>query len=126
MPPEVPAFKKHYTSMAADDEIQPYLVYRNSGRQVECALWALDSGPKSLALFLTAETAGRYLDTAGLRPAWKSFRPPKAELLKILEHCLQVGIEYAVLEPDNDEARRLFDLRQVLAAAQADDSADRR
>jgi len=109
--------------MAADDEIQPYLVYRRSGRQVECALWALDTGSKSLALFLTAEGADRYLDTAGLRPAWKAFRPAKAELLKILEHCLQVGVEHAVLEPDNDTARRLFDLRQVLAAARADESA---
>ncbi|HEX4148906.1 MAG TPA: hypothetical protein VHY20_07960 [Pirellulales bacterium] len=109
--------------MAADDEIRPYLVYRNSGRQVECALWALDTGGKALALFLTADAADRYLDTAGLRPAWKSFRPGKAELLKILEHCLQVGVAYAVLEPDNDEARRLFDLGQVLAAARADEHA---
>jgi hypothetical protein len=112
--------------MAADDEIQPYLVYRTSGRQVECALWALETGAKSLALFLTAEAAGRYLDTAGLRPAWKAFRPGKPELLKILEHCLQVGVDYAVLEPDNDEARRLFDLREVLAAARGDDGTGRR
>jgi hypothetical protein len=107
--------------MTADDEVQPYLVYRSSGRQMECALWAVESGPKCLALFLTAEAADRYLDNAGLRPVWKSLRPAKRQLLAVLEHCLQVGISHAVLEPDNDQTRRLFDLRQVLDAARADD-----
>ena len=107
--------------MAADDEIQPYLVYRSSGRQLECALWAVESGPKCLALFLTAEAADRYLDNAGLRPVWKSLRPAKPQLLQIIEHCLHVGISHAVLEPDNDQARRLFDLQQVLDAARAEE-----
>jgi len=108
--------------MTADDEIQPYLVYRSSGRQMECALWAVEAGPKCLALFLTAEAAGRYLDNAGLRPVWKSLRPAKPQLLKIIEHCLLVGIEHAVLEPENDQARRLFNLQQVLDAARADEN----
>lgn len=106
--------------MAAEDEFQPHLVYRSSSRHLECALWALADGPKSLAMFLTSEAAGRYLDSAGLRPVWKSFQPARPQLLKILEHCLQAGIKYAVLEPDNDQIRRLFDLEQVLAAARAE------
>jgi hypothetical protein len=107
--------------MAADDEIQPYLVYRTSGRQMECALWAVEGGPKCLALFLSVDSADRYLDNAGLRPVWKSMRPAKPQFLKIIEHCLQVGISHAVLEPDSDQARRLFDLQQVLDAARAEE-----
>jgi hypothetical protein len=105
--------------MSNDDEIRPYLVYRASGKQFECALWTLESGAKSLALFLTREAASSYLDSAGLRPVWKELRPAKAELERIFEHCIAAGIEYAVLEPTNQQDGRLFDLREVLAEMKA-------
>jgi len=103
--------------MSNDDEIQPYLIYRVIGDQFECALWELDDGEKSLALFLTPEAAAQYLAVAQLTADWKTMRPSKPNLLQILEHSLQAGIRYAVLDPDNEEARRLFDLDMVVAAA---------
>jgi hypothetical protein len=103
--------------MSHDDEIQPYLIYRVIGDKFECALWELDNGEKSLALFLTPEAAVQYQTLAGLAAEWKTLRPSKPNLLQILEHSLRAGIRYAVLDPDNAEARRLFDLDMVVAAA---------
>ncbi len=105
--------------MSHDDEIQPYLIYRVVGNKFECALWELETGEKSLALFLTQEAAAKYLSAATLTDEWKAHRPTKPNLLKILEHSLRAGIRYAVLDPDNEEARRLFDLDMVVAAAKA-------
>jgi len=103
--------------MSNDDEIQPYLIYRVIGNKLECALWELDTGEKSLALFLTPEAAAQYLSAAKLTDEWKAHRPSKPYLLQILEHSLRAGIRYAVLDPDDEEARRLFDLDMVVAAA---------
>jgi hypothetical protein len=103
--------------MSNDDEIQPYLIYRVVGNQFECALWELENGEKSLALFLTPEAAAQYLAVAGLTEEWKTHCPSKPNLLQILEHSLLAGIRYAVLNPDDEEARRLFDLDMVVAAA---------
>ena len=44
-------------AMSNDDEIQPYLIYRVVGSTFECAVWELEGGEKSLALFLTPEAA---------------------------------------------------------------------
>ena len=103
--------------MSHNDEIQPYLIYRVVGDKFECALWELKNGEKSLALFLTSEAANQYLAVAAFTTEWKTIRPSKPNLLKLLEHSLRAGIRYAVLDPDNDEARRLFDLDMVVAAA---------
>ena len=103
--------------MSHDDEIQPYLIYRVIGNTFECALWEIDGGEKSLALFLTPESATQYLAAAQLTDDWKTIRPSKPNLLKLLEQSLRAGIRYAVLDPNNEEARRLFDLDMVVAAA---------
>jgi hypothetical protein len=103
--------------MSNDDEIQPYLIYRVVGNKFECALWELDDGEKSLALFLTSAAAAQYLAIAELTAEWKTLRPSKPKLLEILEYSLRAGIRYAVLDPNNEEARRLFDLDMVVAAA---------
>ena len=105
--------------MSDSDEIDPFVVYRVAGRQMECALWTLDGGDRALALFLTADGAAGYLATAQLTEQWKVFRPSKHDLLQILRHCCEAGIRRAVLDPGADSAQRLFDLEHVLAAADA-------
>jgi hypothetical protein len=100
------------------EEIQPYLLYRINGDQLECTIWKLRDGEKAVALFLTAETAGAYHKTAHLGPEWKLFQPGKEALLQLLGACHGAGIHYAVLDPDATQAKRIFDLGQVLAAAQ--------
>jgi len=105
--------------MSDTDEIDPFVVYRVSGGQMECALWTLAEGERALALFLTADGAGGYVATAQLTGQWKVFQPSKHDLLQILRHCRLAGIHRAVLDPGAETAQRLFDIEQVLAAADA-------
>ncbi len=96
------------------EEIQPYLVYRINGTQLECTLWKLREGERAVALFLTAEAARAYHQEAHLGAEWKIFQPGKEALFQLLEACYGAGIHYAVLDPDQQKARRIFDLQQVL------------
>lgn len=107
----------------ADDEIHPYLVYRVAGKSMECALWTLEQGQKCLALFLTDEGATNYIRANQLSDEWKLFQPGRDDLLKILKHCCQSGVRLAVLNPDHEQAARLFNLEQVLKNAGIDSDA---
>jgi hypothetical protein len=101
------------------EEIHPYVVYRINGDQLECTIWKLQEGEKAVALFLTAEAAAAYGKAAKLGSEWKVFQPGKEALLQLLTACHQAGIRYAVLDPDLTQAKRIFDLGEVLRAAQA-------
>jgi hypothetical protein len=98
-------------------EIEPYLVYRLVDGQMECALWALADGQQALALFLSEQTAGGYQQAAALDSAWRVFCPARNDLVEILRQCQASGIRLAVLDPDHEKARRIFDLTEVLLAA---------
>jgi hypothetical protein len=99
------------------DEIQPYIVYRIDGDQMECALWQFKDGQKALALFLSGDAATSYRASAILGEDWKIFRPAKEALLQMLKGCHEAGIAYAVLDPDLEKAKRIFYIQEVLNAA---------
>ena len=96
------------------DEIQPYVVHRIDGGQMECALWRFSDGRPALALFLTEESATSYRASARLGTGWSIFRPEKELLLELLKSCFDAGIAFAVLDPDAEKAKRIFDLRAIL------------
>ena len=97
------------------DEIQPYVVYRIEGGQMECALWRFQDGQTALALFLTEESATLYRESAKLAAGWQIFRPEKDTTLReLLKGCIDAGIAFAVLDPDLEKAKRIFDLRAIL------------
>ena len=98
------------------NEIQPYVVYRIVGEQMECALWQFMDGQKALALFLSGDAATTYRVSANLGDEWKIFCPAKDALLQLLESCFEAGIGYAVLDPDLDKAKRTFNIREILTA----------
>ena len=97
------------------DELNPYLVYRILGAEVECAVWQLKEGPTALALFLSEESARNYHKAAGLSQEWKVFRPARAALFQLAQAAVQSGINYAVLDPDLMTAKRVFDLQSIVA-----------
>jgi hypothetical protein len=99
------------------DEIQPYVVYRIDGGQMECALWQFRDGQKALALFLSGDAATSYRECANLGPDWKIFCPARDALLQLLKGCIQAGIVHAVLDPGLESAKRVFDIRAILSAA---------
>jgi hypothetical protein len=98
------------------DEIEPYVLYRVEGAQLECALWQLEQGDRALALFLSQAEAEAYREEAGLG-GWQVLRPSRDALRQLLQACADAGVRYAVLAPDRRQAKRLFDLRAVLEAA---------
>ena len=100
------------------EEIQPYVVYRIDGEQMECAFWQFQDGQKALALFLSEDTALRYRETANLGADWKVFCPAKEVLLQLLKSCFEGGIGYAVLDPDRERAKRIFNLKEILQAVE--------
>ena len=98
------------------EEIQPYVVYRIDGDQVECALWQLKEGQKALAFFLSGDSAVSYRDSTSHGTDWKVLCPATENLVKLLKAYYQAGIEYAVLEPDLEKAKRIFNIRELLSA----------
>lgn len=103
--------------MNATDEIQPYVVYRIDDEQMECALWQFKDGQKALALFLSGDAATSYRTCANLGTEWKIFCPAKEVLLQLLKGCWEVGIAYAVLDPDLAKAKRIFSIQEILHSA---------
>ena len=67
------------------DEIEPFILYRLSGGQVECAIPKLTDGSQALAVFLTSASAVAYQKVAGLGKEWTVFRPSKEALLQLLK-----------------------------------------
>jgi len=100
------------------DEIQPYVVYRIDGDQMECALWQFKDGQKALALFLSGDAATTYRASAKLGEDWKIFCPAKEALMQLLKGCHEGGIGHAVLDPDLEKAKRIFSIREILNAAE--------
>ena len=99
------------------DEIDPYIVYRLDGDEMECALWQTKEGEMALALFLSGDSALSYRQSANLGADWKIFRPAKPVLLQLLRACNHGGISYAVLDPDREKAKRIFDIAEIAKAA---------
>jgi hypothetical protein len=82
------------------DEIQPYVVYRIDGDQMECALWQFKDGHKAQAIFLSGDAATSFKGAANLGDEWRIFYPAKEALVQMLKGCHEAGIGYAVLVPD--------------------------
>jgi hypothetical protein len=100
-------------------EIEPFIIFRLAGGQAECATWQIESGAKALALFVSQESAAAYAKSAGLGSEWRVFRPKRAAMLELLRASRTSGITMAVLDPDQQKARRVFNIDEILAAVDA-------
>src|SRR5262245_35436193 len=98
------------------DEIEPFIVFPLRGGGGDWATWQIELGAKALALFLSQESAQAYCGKAGLGAEWKVFRPNRAAMLELLRTSRSAGIALAVLDPDTQKARRLFDINEILTA----------
>lgn len=98
------------------DELNPYLLVRVTGGRAEFARWRVKDGPDALALFLTADGATRYAGRALTGPGWQMVRPPRASVLEVLQACYAAGVTLAVLDPDGEQAKRVFPIGDILQA----------
>lgn len=99
-----------------EHEIQPWLVLVDD----QVAFWQLSEPPAAaLALFSDEVQASAYV--RGLNTANCQVRQPtRRELLALMISCYQQQVLYAVLDPNAQTARRIFQLRDVLKAAQTE------
>jgi len=98
------------------DELNPYILYRLTGGEFECALWQIKDGPKALALFLTDEKAAGYRTAGQLDAQWQVFRPQRDALIELFKSCYQADVRHAVLDPTPEKAKRVFNIGDILAA----------
>jgi hypothetical protein len=101
---------------ALRDEIEPFILFRILDGQANCATWQIETGEKALALFLSQESANAYAAASGFGPEWRVFRPKRAATLELLRTSQASGISYAVLDPDQQKARRIFRIDDILSA----------
>ena len=78
-------------------------------------MWRLKEGQTALALFLTADSAAAYHKAAGLGDEWKVYRPARPALFQLVNAAVQAGMPFAVLDPDLEKAKRVFDLQAMLS-----------
>ncbi|MBI1900453.1 MAG: hypothetical protein HYS13_04965 [Planctomycetia bacterium] len=102
---------------SADAEIEPFVLCKVDGGQLQCALWRLAEGQLAVTLFLSADSAAAYRAANHLDAAWRAYRPLKSDLLTLLRECLDGGVPYAVLEPSATSSRRMYDLERVVREA---------
>ena len=107
-------------------ELEPYcvLVHGCDGepRSAAAALWRPDTTSQpALALFSTYGKARTYAEAQQLKVAGNmdgavvQFR--ELQLVKLLMEAYKQGVTHAVLDPDDSQARSLFEIRDVLRSA---------
>jgi hypothetical protein len=101
------------------DELSPYLLVRVRDGRAEFARWQVKDGPDALALFLTADTATGYAAKVLSGPGWQVVRPPRTSVLEVLRACYAAGVTLAVLDPDGEQAKRVFPIGDILQAVGA-------
>lgn len=112
---------------SASIDLQPWIVVRTlANTEVEASLWSIDQVGMALAVFSTAERAQNYgnhiltlnpLSTANSSnpdPSWRWLQPSKIELAQVLIAHHRAGLKWIVLDPTENNARRLFSIREVL------------
>src|SRR5262245_22298440 len=98
------------------NELSPYLLVRVQSGRAEFARWRVSEGHDALALFLSAEGATEYAKSALSGSGWQVVRPPRASVLEVLRACHAAGIRLAVLDPDGQQAKRVFPIGEILLA----------
>ena len=98
-------------------DFEPFLLYVEAEHQAEFATWRLANDTLALAIFSDREAAERYRAAAEMGSEWRVYQPAAAVLRTIFESCAAHGIEHAVLNPDHEQALRIWKLEAVLQAA---------
>lgn len=99
-----------------NDEIQPYLIFRIQGVHSEFALWQMKDGQRGICMFLSKESADIYRADFHQAAEWKTIQPDRGTLLEILKASIESGIRWAVLDPDQQKAKRIFDIDAIISS----------
>ncbi len=93
------------------------MIVEDDSDQWSPALWRVQSNDSiAVALFSVRDLAEAYAH-ANYSNQSQIIQPSRIELLRVLVECFRQGVRYAALDPSATQTRRIFELRQVLAAA---------
>lgn len=98
------------------DELDPFLLF--SEQEEQLAIWHLADGKAALAMFHSEESAANYKKLCNLDEQWQTFRPAKSQLIELLHACVNNAITVAVLDPDDKQAKKAFDLQAIINASE--------
>ena len=93
------------------ERISPAVTVDGKLEKVYC-----DGAPGNTSI--SEESAETYIKATDLDSDWKTFCPGRTDLLEILRQSTSVGIDLAVLDPNAKEAKRIFDLCEVVKTMQ--------
>lgn len=97
-------------------DLEPWLVIVGSPPRTELALWHLEQqAQNSLAIFSSQSLAESYAQSHCAETS-ATIQPDRLGLVRTLADCYQRGLRYATLDPSLASCRRVFILRDVLAA----------
>ena len=98
-------------------ELEPWIIVEDNNAQRSPALWRVQANDSiAVALFSDRDSAEVYA-TANYSNPCQIIHPSRTDLLRVLVECFRQGVRYAALDPGATQTRRIFELRQVLAAA---------
>lgn len=97
----------------------PFLIFRTDKHNAEFAQWRTASGETAIAIFQDKPKAAKFLELASLGKDWQVFQPALPLLHSIFQSMLQSGVQWAVLDPDAQSAKSLFNLKEVVEAAKS-------
>ena len=98
-------------------DLLPQLLYRVEHEQARFATWRMTDGHEAIAIFTTGDAATKYCAVLTDAFGWTIYQPPRDKLIEIFRGCRSAGILYAALDPLDGNAKTLFDIPRVLAAA---------
>lgn len=98
------------------ENFEPFLLL--SEQAEELAIWHLADGKAALAMFHSADAATSYKKLCNLGEDWQIIQPGKSQLLELLHACVNNAITVAVLDPDDKQAKKAFDLHAVIKATE--------
>ena len=100
-------------------DLIPLLIFKTESGQAEFAQWRTQAGETALAIFQDRTKAETFSQLSSLSEAWMVMQPALPLLQSIFKAMLQAGIKYAVLDPDEKSAKTVYNIAEVIAAAES-------
>lgn len=99
-------------------ELEPWIVADDSAGTL--CMWRIEKlEADAIALFSSPDRAREYTDSLPNPSSHKIRQLPQVELLKLLLQSYQSEIRHAVLDPNSETARQLFQIKDLLQAARS-------
>lgn len=99
-------------------ELEPWVVVLSSAQEQSVCTWEIQKlESEALALFSTEARASEYGAGLELQSMMGVRQLAGPDLIRLFIRSYEAGLRHAVLDPSDQTASKLFDLKTVLAAA---------